>query len=183
MKLYTKNGDDGSTGLFGGDRVAKNNPRVTAYGEVDELNAVLGTVIAASNDETSKNKLRQIQSELFSLGAQLATPENQTPSTTIQNKHIEQLEHWIDEAVAPVEEMKNFILPGGCVTAAGLHLARTVCRRAERATVTLSQQQSVDPQTIVYLNRLSDFLFALARFANHQAGIADIPWIAPKDGC
>lgn len=181
MNLYTKTGDDGSTGLFGGDRVPKNDPRVTAYGEVDELNAVLGTVIANCGDEETVRKLRQIQSELFTLGAQLATPDKQKSSTTIQDKHIKQLEDWIDEAVAQVEEMKNFILPGGTVVAAGLHLARTVCRRAERATVTLSQQQSVYPQTIVYLNRLSDFLFAQARYANKQAGIEDIPWIAPKD--
>lgn len=181
MNLYTKNGDDGSTGLFGGDRVKKNDPRVTAYGEVDELNAVIGTVIASCDDEPTNKKLRHIQSELFTLGAQLATPDNQKSSTTINNKHIQQLENWIDEAVAQVEEMKNFILPGGTVVAAGLHLARTVCRRAERATVTLSQQQSVEPKTIIYMNRLSDFLFAQARYANKRDGVEDIPWIAPKD--
>lgn len=183
MKLYTKTGDDGSTGLFGGDRVPKNDPRVTAYGEVDELNAVIGMVIASCDDEKTNRNLQQIQSELFTLGAQLATPEHQKSSTTIQDKHIKQLEEWIDEAVAEVEPMKNFILPGGTVTAAGLHLARTVCRRAERATITLSQQQSVDPQTIIYLNRLSDLLFAQARDANKRDGVEDIPWIAPKDEC
>jgi len=180
MKLYTKTGDDGSTGLFGGERVQKNDLRVIAYGEVDELNAVIGTVIADCQDKETAQTLQQIQSDLFSLGAQLATPHEKDATAKIEVNHIQQLEQWIDYGVAEVPPMKNFVLPGGSSTSARLHLARTVCRRAERATITLSQQQNIHPDTIIYLNRLSDLLFALARLANHRAGVTDIPWTAPE---
>jgi len=180
MKLYTKTGDDGSTGLFGGDRVQKNDLRVIAYGEVDELNALIGVVIADCKDKETAQSLQQIQSDLFSLGAQLATPNEKNVTAKIEEKHIQQLEQWIDHSVAEVPSMKNFVLPGGSATSASLHLARTVCRRAERATIALSQQQNIQPNTIIYLNRLSDLLFALARLANHRAGVTDIPWSAPE---
>lgn len=180
MKLYTKGGDDGTTGLFGGTRVPKNDARVAAYGDVDELNASIGQAMAGGADEATANRLRDIQSDLFLLGAQLATPENVEKNRRVDGGHIAQLEQWIDSAVAETKSLKHFVLPGGCETAAALHLARTVCRRAERATVTLAQRESVDGLIVVYLNRLSDLLFALARRANEKAGVTDIPWIAPK---
>ena len=181
MKLYTKQGDDGSTGLIGGTRVPKNDPRVATYGDVDETNAAIGAVIAGCGDEETAATLRCIQAELFVLGAQLATPAGDQPKFLIDESHVKQLEQWIDAASAEVSALRNFILPGGSVTAAGLHVARTVCRRAERAVVALAQQQPVEPHAMVYLNRLSDLLFALARQANGRAGVEDIPWHPPKE--
>ena len=181
MKLYTKQGDGGLTGLIGGARVAKNDPRVAAYGDVDETNAAVGVVIAACDDEEMVATLRRIQAELFVLGSQLATPPGDRPKLVIGEAHVKQLEHWIDAAVAEVSPLRNFILPGGSATAAGLHFARTVCRRAERAVVALAQLQPVGPPVVVYLNRLSDLLFALARHANRRAGVEDIPWIPPME--
>ena len=180
MKLYTKQGDDGHTGLFGGGRVPKNDARVCAYGEVDECNSAIGVVIAKGADVEMVTMLRQVQSELFTLGAELAAAGGRSPGVKIGDAHVAQLERWIDTADKEMPPLKNFVLPGGTETAAALHLARTVCRRAERTTVALSLQQTVRPAVIIYLNRLSDLLFALARLANHQTGVADIPWIAPK---
>ena len=182
MKLYTKQGDDGSTGLIGGTRVPKNDPRVAAYGEVDETNAAIGVVIAGCGNEETAATLRRVQAELFVLGSQLATPPGDQPKLVIGEAQVRQLEHWIDAASAEVSPLRNFILPGGSETAAGLHLARTVCRRAERAVVALAELQPVDQSAIVYLNRLSDLLFALARQANKRAKVVDIPWTPPKDG-
>ena len=176
MKLYTKRGDDGSTGLIGTARVAKNHPRVTAYGEVDETNAAIGFAIVPCEDSRWHERLTQIQSDLFVLGAELATPSGQAPSQRIGGEPIAQLEHWIDEASDAVVPLGNFVLPGGCELAARLHVARTICRRAERAVVELGQGDRVRGETIIYLNRLSDLLFALARLANHQAGVPDVPW-------
>lgn len=180
MKLYTRHGDNGHTALFGGAHVPKSDPRVCAYGEVDECNAAIGVIIAQCAEDEIVDMLRQIQSELFTLGAELATAEGHTAGPGIDDAHIAQLEHWIDAASQKVSPLRNFVLPGGTETAAALHVARTVCRRAERATVALSVQQSVRPAVVIYLNRLSDLLFALARLANHKTGVADIPWIAPK---
>jgi len=182
MKLYTKQGDDGSTGLIGGTRVPKNDPRVAAYGDVDETNAAIGTIIASCDDDETIATLRHIQAELFVLGAELATPSGEQPRFRVCETHVKQLEHWIDAASAEVAPLRNFVLPGGTATAAGLHLARTVCRRAERAVVGLAQLQPVGRWAIVYLNRLSDLLFALARQANKRAGVEDIPWHPPKEG-
>jgi cob(I)alamin adenosyltransferase len=179
MKLYTRRGDDGTTGLIGGERVAKDNLRVTAYGEVDETNAAIGLAIAAHDDAETVKILRRIQSDLFTLGAEVATQQGKPPKLTIGESHVLQLERWIDEATAEVPPLKHFVSPGGTEAAARLHLARTVCRRAERAAVTLAQQQLVGPSVSVYLNRLSDLLFALARWANARAGVAEVPWIAP----
>jgi len=180
MKLYTKHGDDGSTGLVGGERVVKCDVRVEAYGHVDETNAAIGAAIASCKDAEIAEGLRRIQSDLFVLGSELATPEGNVPRTRISPADIAALEAWIDLACEEVPPMRNFVLPGGCALAAALHLARTVCRRAERATVLLSKSQTVARDAVIYLNRLSDLFFALARQANHRAGVADTPWIAPK---
>ena len=180
MKLYTKQGDDGSTGLIGGHRVVKCDSRVTAYGEVDETNAAIGLAVAACDHEAMTADLRCIQSELFTLGAQLASPDGTQPELAIGDAHVAQLERWIDRSCGEAAPLKNFVLPGGCELAARLHFARTVCRRAERAAVDLAQRQSVGPGVLVYLNRLSDLLFALAREANARAGAAEIPWTPSK---
>lgn len=186
MKLYTKTGDDGTTGLFGGERVSKNHPRVTAYGEVDELNAAIGVVLANVGREPPEvdrafvQRLTEMQGDLFVLGAELATPNPRGSVPTIRASDVERIERWIDEAVAPVPPLRTFILPGGTALAAHLHLARTVCRRAERAVVGLAGETKLDANVIVYLNRAGDLLFAWARWINHRAGQAETPWIAPK---
>ena len=180
MKLYTKRGDDGSTGLIGGGRVSKDDPRVVACGDIDETNAVIGMVVADCNDDATAGMLRQIQSELFILGTELATQQGNRPELMIDDAHVARLETWIDQVSAAVSLLKGFILPGGAETASRLHLARAVCRRAERATVTLAQQQPVERSALAYLNRLGDLLFVLARLANAQACVAETPWTAPK---
>ncbi len=179
MKLYTKGGDDGTTGLFGGPRVLKNDLRVTAYGEVDELNAALGVVMTLVTDNVLSVRLRQIQSDLFVVGGELATAAGKSALVAVTMAQAEQLEPWIDEASDAVPPLQNFILPGGTPLSAHLHLARTICRRAERAVVSLTQHEAVNPAVVVYLNRLSDLLFALARWANHRAGVQDIEWHRP----
>lgn len=180
MKLYTKGGDDGTTGLFGGARVPKCHLRVTAYGEVDELNAALGVVVAKLNHAGLADRLREIQADLFVVGGELATAAGQPPPVVVNAAQAQRLEPWIDEADAVAPPLRNFILPGGTATAAELHLARTVCRRAERAVVALARQEAVNPAIVIYLNRLSDLLFALARMVNHQAGVADVEWRRPS---
>ncbi len=181
MKLYTKRGDDGSTGLAGaGARVGKNDPRVTAYGDVDETNATIGAALSTCDHQQTSDRLRQIQDDLFTLGAELATGGGESAKLTIEEEHVVRLERWIDEAWAALPPMKQFVLPGGTELAARLHLGRTVARRAERAMVALAETQSVRPAAMAYVNRLSDFLFALARQANQRDGVADIPWAPPK---
>ncbi len=181
MKLYTKRGDDGTTGLLGGSRLAKSDPRVAAYGEVDEINAAIGVVLATCQDEEAAGMLRGIQSDLFVLGSELATGIDKTPAVAIQEAQVTQLERWIDKITAETKPLKQFILPGGTQTAAGLHFARTICRRAERTTVALAAGEPLGRWTLAYLNRLGDLLFALARWANKREGRADIPWVAPKE--
>ncbi|HEX7448869.1 MAG TPA: cob(I)yrinic acid a,c-diamide adenosyltransferase [Pirellulales bacterium] len=177
MKIYTKTGDRGDTGLFGGPRVRKDDPRIEAYGTVDELNAVLGLVRCEPLDAPLDDLLATIQSELFDLGAELATPEPQRLGTrTLAAAHIARLEAAIDQHEAALEPLKAFILPGGTRAAALLHLARTVCRRAERRLVTLADREVISADLIIYLNRLSDLLFVLARSVNRAAGLADVPW-------
>lgn len=176
MKLYTKTGDDGSTGLLGGGRVRKDDLRVAAYGDVDETNSTVGFAAAACDDDGLTDTLRQIQSDLFTLGAELAVQDAKEPSLRIAKERADQLEQWIDEATATTAPLKAFVLPGGCELAARLHLARSVCRRAERSVVTLGEKHTVSRNARVYLNRLSDLLFALARAANRKAGVPDIPW-------
>lgn len=181
MKIYTKTGDNGTTGLYGGQRVSKNAPRIQAYGEVDELNAVLGIARAHATAEAIQRTIHVIQNNLFVLGAQLASPRVDPKIEIITSAHVDYLERQIDTISENLPPLKNFILPGGSLTASYLHLARTVCRRAERTTVHLSQlpNETVDHWALMYLNRLSDFLFVLGRLANQLESIEDTLW-APK---
>jgi cob(I)alamin adenosyltransferase len=181
MKIYTRTGDSGHTGLFGGGRVPKNHIRVQAYGSVDELNATLGMAVSVMLDADMKDKLIQVQQDLFSLGASLATPGAEDGSAApsippLPLSRIEQMEGWIDAATEETPELKSFILPGGSQGAAALHMARTQCRRAEREAVRLDEAEAVAPGLIPYLNRLSDLLFAFARLENLRAGESDVLW-------
>lgn len=180
MKIYTKRGDDGSTGLFGGPRISKAATRVAAYGEVDELNSTLGVARAEFVGQNEFDTvLARIQSELFTLGAQLATPTpDKAPRNVpqIREEDIERLEQEIDAFDAELPPLKHFILPSGMRGAAALQLARAVCRRAERAVVGLAQSEDVPPLTLNYLNRLSDHLFTLARLVNHRSGWEETKW-------
>jgi cob(I)alamin adenosyltransferase len=198
MKLYTRSGDDGSTGLFGGQRVLKNHPRVEAYGTVDELNAALGLAAAeitrllgGSEKPWMDSKpsgflqrasaiIAQLQSRLFDIGADLATPEeskHESKVKRISDEQIAESERWIDEIDAGNQPMNTFVMPGGTELAARLHLARTICRRAERAIVCLQRDETITPGVLIYINRVSDLLFAMARRANAESGVADVPWI------
>lgn len=185
MKIYTRRGDQGRTGLFGGGRVPKHDARVEAYGTIDELNAVLGRVLLSVEDEGSRNRLALVQHDLFSIGAVLATPgeglEERHPHVPeIPASRVEEMERWIDEATDRVEPLKQFVLPGGARGAAELHVARTICRRAERRVVALAETEEVDGAILRYLNRLSDLLFAFARLENRKAGTDDVIWQKPE---
>jgi len=180
MKIYTRTGDAGDTGLFGGTRVRKSDPRVAAYGDVDELNACLGVVRAqAGLDADVSDLLAHVQKDLFAIGARLADPAgriaDRVTKVAVGPDDIQRLEGWIDRFEADLPPLRKFILPGGGAPGALLHLARTVCRRAERAIVGLGAA-SVDPHVVVYVNRLSDLLFVLARAVNHRAGQAETEW-------
>ena len=179
MKLYTRTGDSGETALFDGTRVSKSDPRVDAYGHVDELNAMLGVARAAGVDPALDARLAHLQRDLFALGSRLADPAcriaGRVTKAAIGDDDIARLEGWIDEADAEVTPLRRFILPGGSPGAAALHAARTVCRRAERQVVSLGPD-AVEHVLVIYLNRLSDLLFVLARLANHRAGIAEPEW-------
>jgi cob(I)alamin adenosyltransferase len=178
-RIYTKSGDAGDTGLGDGTRVPKDHARVAAYGNVDELNAVLGLVVANCPASPDATFLRSIQNDLFDVGADLCVPPaaNEEPgkSLRVTAAQAERLEKAIDRLNEKLEPLRSFILPGGTQAAAFLHLARTVCRRAERAVVTLMQSEPVNSQVLIYLNRLSDYLFVLARVANDD-GRADVLW-------
>jgi len=182
MKIYTKGGDQGETGLFSGARVPKNHVRIQAYGDLDELNAILGLVLGQDKVPTPLyDRLFRIQNELFQLGAELATPSNVKSSVIVLGlQAISMLEDEIDEMQKQVPTLKNFILPGGIELSALLHFARTVCRRMERHLVDLCQAESVRPEVLCYINRLSDHLFVCARWANANNGVKDVAWIAPK---
>lgn len=181
MKIYTKTGDDGETGLFGGTRVSKASPRVNAYGEIDELNSAIGVARAHGADDATEGLLSRIQSELFDLGAELAArPGKDVGIPPIDDPQIEALEGAIDEAEAELTPLKSFVLPGGCAAAAHLHLARTICRRAERSLVGLGDDE-VRGAVVRYVNRLSDLLFVLARLANQRASVPDVPWTGRKE--
>jgi cob(I)alamin adenosyltransferase len=180
MKIYTKTGDRGDTGLFGGGRVSKACARVDAYGEVDELNSVIGLARSEPFDREVDALLEQVQSRLFDLGAELATsPDSKVELgiALVSEDEVVRLEQAIDRAETELAPLKTFILPGGSRAAAALHLARTVCRRAERKLVALSESETIRAECLRYLNRLSDTLFVLARLANHRAGVADQPWV------
>ncbi|MHC5023236.1 MAG: cob(I)yrinic acid a,c-diamide adenosyltransferase [Planctomycetota bacterium] len=183
MTLYTRTGDDGTTGLFGGQRVRKDHARVEAYGNLDELNAAVGLALAAC-DPAAPASLRDIlgdvQSHLFDVGADLATPAGSPHESKVHRfeaRHVERIERWIDEIDGANEPMQSFILPGGTELAARLHMARTVCRRAERSMVALAATETITDAAIVYVNRVSDLLFAMARRANSRAGVPDVPWV------
>jgi cob(I)alamin adenosyltransferase len=185
-RIYTRTGDRGETGLFGGGRVPKSHARVEAYGAVDELNSVIGWAIAVQEDDDIRRKLISIQPDLFTLGAHLATPpakdRRRRPALPeLGPGRVAELERWIDEADAELPELRAFILPGGVQAGAALHVARTVCRRAERRVVALAAIEPVEDDIIVYLNRLSDLLFMLARLANHRAGASEARW-EPRTG-
>ncbi len=190
MKLYTRTGDDGTTGLFGGRRVEKDHPRVAAYGDVDELNACVG-LAASGCDSGNQYQSRlldifgRLQSRLFDVGADLATPEgskHEAKIARITSEHVAEVEAWIDEIDGGNDPMTSFVLPGGTELAARLHLARTVCRRAERSVITLRATEPVTGEVVKYLNRVSDMLFAMARRANKDAGVADVPWTPGDPG-
>jgi len=182
MKIYTKAGDQGSTTLFGGQKVSKTHLRIETYGTLDELNAHMGLVLT---DERLPSMLRNacfvIQNELFQLGAELATPSGKTSGIAlIGASQVEFLERSIDEMEASLPPLRTFILPGGSVSSTRLHIARTVARQAKRAAVTLTKAKPIRPKIVQYLNRLSDFLFVAARFANAAAKINDLPWNPPR---
>ncbi|MCM2279949.1 MAG: cob(I)yrinic acid a,c-diamide adenosyltransferase [Oligoflexia bacterium] len=180
MKIYTKKGDAGETGLYGGARVPKDDLRIRAYGTIDELNAALGVALASlpANDASPlRASLLRIQSELFQLGAELATPRGtKTKSTLIEDVQVETLENEIDAMEEDLSPLKSFILPGGSAPAAQLHLVRTISRRAERELVSLNRGEPQRATVLRYLNRLSDYFFVCARFANRLAGVSDVPW-------
>jgi cob(I)alamin adenosyltransferase len=180
MKIYTKTGDGGETGLIDGSRVPKNHARVASYGDVDELNAVLGAARAQSSRAELRALLHEIQRDLFAIGAQLADPDSRVaarrPKAALTAGCVEHLEAAIDQHEQALPPLRVFILPGGSPLGSFLHLARTVCRRAERSAVTLSQKESIDPLILTYLNRLSDLLFVLARFENRSAGEPEDAW-------
>jgi cob(I)alamin adenosyltransferase len=181
LKIYTRRGDAGQTDLFGGERVGKDALRVEVYGEVDELNSVVGLAAAHSSHADLEGLLQRIQSTLFDVGAHLATPDAahrekaKVPSASTED--VDELEECIDRFEGELEPLKSFVLPGGTAAAAAFHVARTVCRRAERRAVTLNDSEPLDPTLLKYLNRLSDLLFTLARLENARAGLADVAWV------
>ena len=179
MRIYTKTGDSGETSLFDNTRVSKSDVRVDAYGEVDELNANLGVVCASGVDADLASEIETIQKELFAIGARLADPRSRiaerVTKAAIQHADIERLERLIDALESEVPPLRRFILPGGSTSGALLHQARTVCRRVERRVVALGTD-GVDPLVVIYLNRLSDLLFVMARAANHRAGLPEVEW-------
>jgi cob(I)alamin adenosyltransferase len=181
VKIYTRTGDTGETGLFGGGRVAKDHARVAAYGDVDELNSFIGLARATGPEELFAAPLEAIQRDLFSIGGHLATPDPAKVRAALKRADLSEarvaaLEAAIDAADAELPPLKAFVLPGGCQKAAVLHVARVACRRAERSVVTLARSEEVPTVFLVYLNRLSDLLFTLARLANQRAGIGDVIW-------
>jgi cob(I)alamin adenosyltransferase len=185
MKIYTRTGDDGGTALFGGGRVRKHDARVGAYGDVDELNSVLGWALTQTADDTIRERLGLVQHDLFAIGAELATPpaaDNRVrPEVPVLPlERVATMERWIDESDEELPALRAFIVPGGGVGAAALHVARTVCRRAERSVVELAEGQPVDADIMTYLNRLSDLLFTFARLENHRAGRGDVEWVKPS---
>lgn len=186
MRIYTRTGDTGETGLFGGGRVRKDDARVSAYGDVDELNAALGLALSAECYGDLREVLQRLQGELFTLGADLATPRSADLAAAARHvprvtaEMVSALEGEIDRFEASLEPLRLFIVPGGTLAAAALHLARAICRRAERRIVALAEAEDLGPDLLPYVNRLSDLLFVLARAANQHAGQADTPWVSSE---
>jgi cob(I)alamin adenosyltransferase len=183
VRIYTRTGDSGETGLFDGTRVPKSDPRVATYGEIDELNAWVGLARAALQDRELVEMLQRIQRDLFAIGARLADPAHRiaerVTKAAVSPDDISRLEQWIDALDASLPPLRRFILPGGATGGATLHVARTICRRAERAMVALEQaggRDAFEPELLTYVNRLSDLLFVMARAANHRAAVADLEW-------
>jgi cob(I)alamin adenosyltransferase len=181
MPIYTRTGDEGTTGLFGGGRVPKDHARVIAYGEVDELNAAIGLARATPPTDPADGLLETIQRDLFALGGHLASPDpakvaKALERATLSDQRIQEFEHAIDAADTELAPLRAFVLPAGTPKAVALHLARTICRRAERSVVRLAREEQVPPLFVTYLNRLSDLLFTLARLANHRGGVGDVTW-------
>lgn len=175
MKIYTRTGDQGETSLFGGTRVPKNDARIEAYGTIDELNSTIGVVRASWPGSPVDATLHHVQMDLFEIGAHLASPgTSRFPGVPLES--ITKLEESIDAMEGELPPLRTFILPGGSVAAAHLHIGRTVCRRAERLVVALHDTSAATQSAIAYLNRLSDYLFVAARFANLRAGVTDVPW-------
>ena len=183
VKIYTRRGDGGETGLFGGGRVTKDHDRVEACGSVDELSAALGAARVHASDGGTRERLGLLQRDLFAIGARLAAPPGRPGGRApelpgLPGDRVRQMEEWIDAAASESPPLRRFILPGGSAGASGLHLARAVCRRAERRVVTLAGRARVDPEIVRYLNRLSDYLFAAARLENQRSGTGDTEWKA-----
>ncbi len=178
-KVYTRTGDDGSTALGGGQRLGKDAPRIEAYGDVDELSSAIGVAVAAGLVDELSSRLATVQNDLFHLGSDLCLLEEDKETLAvprIEERHVTGLETWIDELSLALGPLENFILPGGTVGATALHVARTVCRRAERRVVALGRAEAIGEWTIRYLNRLSDLLFVMARFENHRREVGDVLW-------
>jgi len=178
-RVYTRTGDDGTTGLGGGQRVAKDSARIAAYGTVDELSSAIGAAVALGLDPRLAAVLARIQNELFNVGSDLCILEEDKaamPVPVVEERHVDALEGLMDELQAELTPLENFILPGGTPAAAQLHVARTVCRRAEREVIHLSRQEPVGPWVVRYLNRLSDALFVMARYENLKRGVPDVLW-------
>lgn len=186
MTIYTRKGDEGETGLFGGGRISKDDPRIEATGAVDELNAVLGRALCSVEEPRIRARIPILQDDLFSLGSRLASPaggdeESGPRLPALPSGRPKEMEGWIDEIDEEVEPLKNFILPGGSPAAADLHVARTVCRRAERRVVALAaREEGIEPEILRYLNRLSDLLFAFGRLENRHRGRDDVLWHGPR---
>lgn len=181
LKIYTKKGDLGKTSIYGGEVVEKYSPRIEAYGNVDELNCQIGVVVSLNPDSEILKKLIRIQNELMVLGSDLANPINSKLKTTrINNSYIKRLEAEIDNWTAKLPQLKNFILPNGNSVSANIHLARSICRRAERAIVNLNQNEPINQNDLIFINRLSDWLFTIARYVNHKAKIKETLWRARR---
>ena len=179
MKIYTKKGDAGETGLIGGGRVSKADPVIEVLGNLDELNASLGRALVHGGASASRSVLQTLQSVLFDLGAEVASTSRQYEAAGLPGL-TESLEDWIDEKTAQMPELRSFVLPGGTMLAAELHMARAVCRRLERSLVVLSAEKALRSELLVFVNRLSDWLFCAARYANHEAGVEDAAWTGDR---
>lgn len=181
MKIYTKTGDKGETGLFGGERVSKHSTRLDAYGTVDELNSFLGLAILEVNNQEIKSIIKEIQQKLFVVGSDLATPQTEKNQklkiTRTPDEYIDETERLIDKFESQLDELKNFILPGGSKGSALLHICRTIARRAEREIVALKNTEEIGNNIVIFLNRLSDLFFVLSRFENKYSNIPDTKWI------